>query len=356
VRRSALVIAAAYSAVWLACFWEQTLTLSGPDPGLLEDVVIYALVMVALAIVHSTLGLLRQVDTLLSELPDRDVATPGAVTSSRESVRDFIALRDPRSKRWYALSIGVCLVLVGLFQVVIPLAMPQPVRGWALQPLEYPISWTAAVVWATFIFVFILGNVLWYGLATAFTVFPLVREHLNGGTMNIIPVAPDGRGGLARVGTVAFKLNLMAGSGMVVVVAWMVLFGIDASFVLGFVVYIALLIGVFFLPLMAIHRAMESAKEAELTRFAHLFEAAYLQLRAEADYDPTGPGRRREEIVQYLASLERLYQRAEAMPVWPFNFQILGQFTTLILVPLVLFVVQLVSQNAITSFLQGLSR
>jgi hypothetical protein len=322
---------------------------------LLEDVVIYTLILVELTIVYSTLRLLDQVEVLLAGLPAGEVGRPGSITSSRESVRDFISLCHPRSRMWHSVVMGFCLLIVVFFQILIPLFMPQPVKGWAYSPHEHPASWAVSVLWATFAFVLVLGNVLWYGLSAAFTVFPLVRKHLENRTMIIIPVAPDGKGGLAQVGTVAFKLNLIVSSGMVFVVAWMILFGIDLRFVIGFLVYLVFLVGMFFLPLLSIHNAMQAAKDDELTRFAKLFEEAYVGLCSGDDRGDAGAVKQKRDTAQYLASLEQLYKRAELMPVWPFNFQILGQFTTLVLVPLILFIVQVVSQNSITAFLQRLS-
>jgi hypothetical protein len=344
-----------YVLMWLACYREGTLDLLSPNVGLRGDLYVHVLLLVEVVVVASTMKLLVHVDALIEQLPSGILGDTDEMFQSKEAIQEFISLRNPKSRLWYRTVLGFCVLLVYIFQVHIPVFSPPTYVDWARRPDLHPLSFTAGLLGAIWLYVVVLGNILWYCLSTAFSVFPFIRACLERKNLLIVPVAPDGKGGLAQVGNVAFKMNLIASAGMLPVLAWMKLNGIDRAFTIGFFVYLVFLTGIFFLPLMSIHKAMLKAKEEELTRFAGLFNDAYLQVRTSIGQVDETSARTIRDNVEYLAYLEQLYRRAEAMPVWPFNFKILGQFTTLILLPLILFLIQLVSQNALASFLKNLS-
>jgi hypothetical protein len=206
-----------------------------------------------------------------------------------------------------------------------------------------------------FHWVLVIANAAWYALSSAVLIFVYLRRYTRGGQLVVVPVAPDRKGGLSILGRFSFSLSLLASTGLIFVIAWLLRFGIDLPLVLGFAVYIVALAGLFFVPLVSVHTAMKDARDAELTRIAALFRAAYERL-PERPQGSIGPGSHGEleRTVHYLGHLDRLYQRAESMPVWPFSLTTLSQFFTLVVVPILLFIVQAASENWVTEQLRRL--
>lgn len=68
---------------------------------------------------------------------------------------------------------------------------------------------------------------------------------------------------------------------------------------------------------------MKDARHAELARLAAMFCRAYGGLPLEPEAAGThvwDAGQSRlQDTVRYLSDVDRLYRRAEAMPLWPFN-------------------------------------
>lgn len=358
VLRFACVLTPWYAAALLVCWVEGSLVLEG-HVGLLQDLVMGVLYVLLIALVSAVRVILARLDDTLAQLPSfvRPAAGQGAagIADDAARIREIVSLVSPEGRRWHAALMAFFLVLVYVFQVHIPVFAPQPTRAWPIWPEQYPLSFAFGTAWALFYWVLVIGNAAWYALSAAVLTFVYLRRYTREGRLLVVPVAPDRKGGLSVLGRFSFSLSLLAATGLIFVVAWLLLFGLDLALVLGFSVYIVALAGLFFIPLVSVHKAMQDARDAELARIAGLFRQAYDQLPPAT---PVGVAvalhSELEMTVHYLGHLDRLYQRAEAMPVWPFNLTTLSQFFTLVVVPLLLFVVQAASQNWVTEQLRRL--
>ena len=195
----------------------------------------------------------------------------------------------------------------------------------------------------------------WYVLSTTFTLFPILYRYAKANRLIVIPIAPDGKGGLSAIGDVAFALTLIISAGMLLVVSWTIAIGVNTALCLGFAIYSLFLVGLFFLPLLSVHWAMKCAKESELHRLVWLFRHEYAKLPEGKDLaaKPLGSSvdSRNRESVDFLGQLLQLYRRVEAMAVWPFNFSVLWRFFSLIILPILLFIIQLLTENALSEML-----
>ena len=355
-----LILVPWYIAAYLVCWYDNCLVIDGPHVGLFADLVIVALLITLPAIVAATLRLLRHIESLLAVLPEVIARALGAGPSlerherlrqESEWIRGRIGLRDRGGRLRHFVVLAVFAALVIVFQILIPIFLPQQRRAWALWPQRYPTAFVFASAWSAFYFVFVIGNAFWYAVATAFTVFPVIYRYAKQKRLVIIPVAPDGKGGLSPIGRVAFGLTLIAACGMPFVVGWMLVFGLDLPLLLGMSLYLVFLVLIFFGPLLSIHWAMKQAKEQELRRLALLFRKEYQKLPSLEQITmglPHGGGQPLNTSMQMLSRIDQLYRRAEVMPVWPFSFDTLGKFLSLVLVPLLLALIQLATENAVS--------
>jgi hypothetical protein len=351
------------AVVYGACWLDGALWIQGRDVGLLEDIPMALLLVSLLALVVTTVNLFDKLLKLAEALPeaaaaDRTDTVEGPLErrmrGELERALAFIAIGTKRARWCFAATLGFATLLFYTFQIHIPLFAVQPVRGWAMIPERFPVAFGAGVVWACFWAVVVLGNVIWYAGSTAVVVFRLVHRSVESGAITIIPVSPDGKGGLSSVGAVSFATTLILASGMPFIVGWILVFGVDLNMMVGFPLYLAALLALFFVPLLAVHRAMQHAKESELARLGLAFRQEYSHLPPLAGLKAGLPPDLQAALRQstaFLSRLDQLYRRAEMMPVWPFDVTTLARLFSLVVLPLILFLVQKFTENSLTRLL-----
>ncbi len=345
--RFTLILLLWYVAGYAICSQAGLLVLPGDDVGLIEDPVTWSSLAMDLLMVGSLFYSLGRLDALLRRLP-------GILTVSREAgqdenlreriardvawIRSFVSLRDKNSRRWYAGWMATMVVLVYVLQVHLPLFAPSTPKYWGTSPDFGMGTYLFATLWTTFHFVIVIGNVLWYVLSMGFTVFPVIHRYARKGALVVIPVTPDGKGGMAVVGDFSFSLTLVTSSGMIFCVAWILCMGFNLSMQIGFPLYLLLLAAIFFGPLLSVHGAMRDAKLRDLDWWSTRFREEYFALMA--DETASAEGSRPDNSTEFrdrmnrLADIDQLYRRVEAMPVWPFNLATLARFFTIVVLPL----------------------
>ena len=344
---------------WVALFLlvgavEGTLRFEGPDVGILEDAIL-ATLYVFLPLILFTAGRVEEaMERLLAAFPRLLDVDGQTAAEEAEAVR--AGLRPGGRRRSVLIAVyGMAVLLVLIFQVLLPIAFPSEVRPWTLMP-ERPLTFVVAVLWSSFLFCGLLAPICWFIVETALLVFPTLHRYGKARQLLVIPVAPDGQGGMAVVAEFALALTLVPGSAVVFGLLWGLLFGVDHVLFIGFSLYLAFLSATFFLPLLSVHRAMKEAKERELARLGELFRVEYSRLPTSEEIAARGDSVLDADLskrVALMAQVEDLYRRAEEMPVWPFNFETLRRFLGLTVAPAMLFLFQLVTENAITRWLQG---
>lgn len=86
------------------------------------------------------------------------------------------------------------------------------------------------------------------------------------------------------------------------------------------------------------HRAMKCFKQQELDLLAGEFERVYdcfvCQVAQRHDPDREATAR----AMEMIGNIDALYDRADAMPVWPFNRQIISRFSAVVAGPVAVLV------------------
>lgn len=357
--RFGVTLAFWYVAALIICAAEDQLLPEGEkNIGLLEDPITWSSFFMDLLMVSALFYAFRKLDSLFRRLPDmvedpkvgqRDGGSHIDVAADCARIREFVSLRDRKSWPWYAACLGFMCVLVCILQVLLPLLRVAEDQYWVLSYDRSLLTYLFATAWSTFHFVIVIGNVLWYLLSTGLTVFPAIHRYAKAGRLIVIPIAPDAKGGMSPIGDFAFSLAMIASSGVVLVVTWIITFGLDPAIQIGLGFYLVLLVAVFFFPLLSVHKAMKIAKERELERWARRFQDEYSNL---ADYDEGVDGDATSQLrqptrekMECLSRIDQLYRRVEAMPVWPFNVATLTKFISVIVAPLLVFIARLLTQG-----------
>ena len=187
----------------------------------------------------------------------------------------------------------------------------------------YPMSFAALTLYMT----------LFYGLVTPFLVFKLMTilhamrsvgfDLTKLKVIRVRPLNPDKAGGLGVIGSYSFQLVLVTLVPLIPIVTRIVLGTTTPITFVNASMYIPLLILTFFYPLGGAHRAMRIAKRETLSTLSDQFNSKYDAFM----------GNIRAKDLETLRSdfalaenLDKMYAKAQGMPVWPFNLATLGRF------------------------------
>jgi hypothetical protein len=180
----------------------------------------------------------------------------------------------------------------------------------------------------------------------------ILRKTFRTQEIQLLPLHPDGCGGLGSMSQYSTKvalgiasIGLMLSAGTVLEIqqgtllkAYPVMVGI-----VGYIVFAPLF---FFWPLGTAHEAMQEAKDSEMLRLAQQFDRLYDKVKREvADQDNDY-----EKSIKKLEHLRKLYQIAQEFPVWPFDMRNLRRFFAVVTTPFIPAVISIVSEIARSVF------
>ena len=204
-------------------------------------------------------------------------------------------------------------------------------------------------IWVvTFILIYLIA-VLLTGLVVTYLVLKVpVFDMIS----TFIPLHPDDCGGLRPLGSLSMRINaLVLPFGIIVGInLWHNATSLQTPLlsltsiviVLAYVVGAATLV---FLPLLAAHQRMKSARQSVIDRVSRRFQELNTELMAEIDN-----GRSPDE--QSLSEIERVrqvYAMAAEMPVFPFTLRNVTAFFAAIAPPVLLFLLEFILSDLIST-------
>lgn len=206
-----------------------------------------------------------------------------------------------------------------------------------LFPLEY---YYYAIVWG---FLYFLLAVLVWKLSV---IVLYTRKLCRNFEIIIQPLNPDKCGGLKPIGDLCLDINLLiffAGIGLAIYyhIAPQEISPYLLIFILG---YLALSIFLFFFPLSEAHGAMKYYKDQLLDDLSKRLNLEYKKMQDQI--------REKGIEVNYtkldrLEKIEKIYQKAELMPIWPFDKNTLTTFSYRVMFPVVLVIIDSVVKKLI---------
>jgi hypothetical protein len=171
----------------------------------------------------------------------------------------------------------------------------------------------------------------WYLLSLVriirrFTIMPL----------DIRPLDPDGAAGLKPLSALSFNLSLVSLLGVAGLIFGLFFGGrtLDEPQTMIFLAsLIVLMIVLFMLPLSKAHYVMDEQKSEILKILSSEHALAYRRIKDEIP--KAGPSINMDSLTE-LQGISELYDRANSMPVWPFDFKTITNLMAAIGLPLLL--------------------
>ena len=159
--------------------------------------------------------------------------------------------------------------------------------------------------------------------------------------LRVQPVHPDKAGGLGEFGKLAWRIDVLLIPFIIIQLVWfLAIREVTPILIITMVIGISLIPIFFFIPLRGLNGAMKEAKRQEMDKLSKQFHKNYWKVRDCLDRKK---GISREVEQQAREDLERvilLYDRAEQMPVWPFDRNTIEKVSVTVIVPLVIVIIQ----------------
>jgi hypothetical protein len=261
---------------------------------------------------------------------------------------------DPHAHRLIRIlhfTMGVCYCA---FAIYLPIATHQ-VEGNTWNFSFNPWTWTGPHPFGyffnqakdTFVFVILLPAALWQTALIALATRQMVKEIAKHDRLKIIPVFPDRAGGLSPLGQISLLLFYIVIVQLLHLLPTSIIYGMNWGYRIIYPLFFAFAVLVFFYPMKAARRPMKEAKRRELERIAVLIRQVYDALKQPTDAISTEQATKVEQIV----ALKELYRQTEGMPVWPYNFGTLAKFSTVFLIPVIVYLIQVLATK---DFIVGL--
>jgi hypothetical protein len=120
--------------------------------------------------------------------------------------------------------------------------------------------------------------------------------------------------------------------------------------ILGLIAFVPLFVIVFFVPLGVVHKVMAESKMESL----HELSEKYLDVSRKIVKDMK-EGKNDEELVvnrELIEVLDNMYEKADRMPVWPFNIKTLSRFVSITIGPLGIIFLEALLQSVFQEMLR----
>jgi hypothetical protein len=186
-------------------------------------------------------------------------------------------------------------------------------------------------------------------LVSIISIYLALKKLFTYSRVSVQPLHPDNCGGLAPLGALSRKLNI--GILLIGIIAGINIYknscmtGNDQLFtqftILVIIIYIACAFIVFFLPLYAAHESMKTAKYEEIERINNYFmNLNFIVIECLSKNENID-----ENIRANFENVNKIYELAKRMPVYPFNSKTVASFFGSIFIPIILFVIERLMQH-----------
>jgi len=191
-----------------------------------------------------------------------------------------------------------------------------------------------------FFFGFILSQLVAVILKMILSIKMIINIIEDKGIFRLIPIFPDGAGGLGNLGKFALILDFSIAPLPFVVILFFYTQGETLTNFILFFISISFMCFLFFVPLWPAHRIMRDTKRRELERLGREYKKYYYKLLYIHK-------NRKEKVSSYkinfgkIEEIEFFYIRTEKLPVWPFDTFTLTRFTGTVIFPILLLIIEM---------------
>lgn len=333
---SPIVIGIGYSLFFrsllvLSTWLHGHLQSSGQITGMLEDPSLYTNIISGAVVFGYYTWLPRGISAVIKNLfKSGVVGSPKDKTSMSSSI--FLQNMATSFNKWYWPAISLSITIIAYSALILPryLSLSES-AAWAADPFSLAI----ASFWI-FVGIYCILTIALFSIMSITWLKKLFSEF----SITILPLHPDGSGGLSPLGNYALKLSyLIVLVGLILVITPITRnFVINGTFEFFWTSELIVALGayliaapvIFFLPLSVAHRVMQEAKNHLLIKIANRFSEEYSLIQkalSQKDIDI-------KQNLEIMEQLQDLHRTIDSFPVWPFDSANLIRFATSYITPL----------------------
>ncbi|MBU8913254.1 MAG: hypothetical protein KOO61_04470 [Spirochaetales bacterium] len=352
---SYLVLAVIPAVLLFVTSWlSGTLYLDGDALGYLEDYIfafffisLPAMVVLVAVLVNTLPGTLHSLKLVIRRA-EGDTDEPGPTMQAG----DFNALlkkfetKITGVKGWYRVlkygghAVGVLYALYALKSHYFAVDT-YTYDIWSSQ--DHLLNLAARTIYEVVLFGVVVPALFYKFLMVLHTIRAMFRALTDTHVIRLRPLSPDNAGGLGMIGGYSLKMVYVLLPALVPLLLYVLFMPFTPIIMIGLIVYIPLLILVFFYPLSGAHQAMKRYKTVELEFLARQFNRAYDTFTSRVGSETFQIDDEAAQAADLMSKIEELYNKANKMPVWPFNVQTLTRFGATVTIPLIIFAVDLLT-------------
>ena len=254
-------------------------------------------------------------------------------TGFEDILRKYEAIILGKSTKWFkniAVLGGFCWVILGAKSHWFAFST-YSMDIWSSQ--NYLYSFIVRTIYEGIVFGILFPLTLFKFIMILYTMRSICRTLIENKAIRLRALNPDKAGGLGRLGKYSLKLVVFLIPPLIPILTYLFMGNVTTLLIVGVSLYIPLLIFTFFFPLSGAHDAMKNYKGLALKSLSREFNRIYDGFIDHITDQTKG----RDEKIKKLAAdsdlmekLDELYQKAEQMPVWPFDTNTITKFLSLI--------------------------
>lgn len=192
---------------------------------------------------------------------------------------------------------------------------------------KHLVTFVVRAIYETIVFGFLFPFILFKFLTILYTIKHICIDLTKKEIIRLRPINPDKAGGLGDLGKYSLKLVILLLPPLLPIFAYMIFNPVTIVLLAGLTLYLPLLVFTFFYPLSGAHKAMKEFKDRELQNLSNKFNTIYDTFIEKIDPDVDTPI---PEEYEALEKIDRLYKKAEKMPVWPFDTDTITKFGSIL--------------------------
>lgn len=255
----------------------------------------------------------------------------------------MITLQGGRSRRWFTILWILGVFGYILFAIIYPIQSGQITgcKTWNFCFDRFPLMYFFGQFKDILVNIVFAPSVICMTVSITVAARRIVRFGAKEGLFTIVPLSPDGAGGLTPLGRLSLVLFYIVIVQLLYIVPTTLNLGFHIGYQILYPCFFAFAAFVFFWPLSAARGPMKRAKELEMERLAHLVNLSYENLKHGLHVDSSGRIKG-VDTLEHLEKLRQLYRDVRRMPVWPYDFTTLTRFSSIFAIPVIAFVLQMV--------------
>lgn len=196
---------------------------------------------------------------------------------------------------------------------------------WSSQ--TFRISFFIRTLFELVMFGYLFPLIIYKYLMILHTIRSICRQLTEEKVLKLRPLNPDKAGGLGFIGKYSFNMTSFLLPMLIPIIFYMYLHDVNIILSIGLTLYIPILVFAFFYPLSGAHEVMKDFKNRELNLLTMEFNNVYDHLVNDIMLFKASDLPTEYEI---LDKIESLYNKADKMPVWPFDTKTLTKFISII--------------------------